>query len=376
MTTSKPRPTVLVVDDVPQNLTQIHGLLRGNYAVKVATGGAEALRLLQAGALPDLILLDILMPEMDGYMVCRQVKADPRTRDIPVIFLTALSDDVDEEMGLGLGAVDFLSKPISPSIMLARIATQLALKASADFLRDKNRFLEQEVTRRMEEADEVQDSLLRLLASLATLRAGTAEDTHLWRVQRILPLLLESLGGQAAFADWRDPEAVALAGRAAVLYDIGMAFVPDAIVRRNGALSPVEFETMAAHTTLGRQAIERVERQLGRTVPLLELAKELASRHHEKWDGTGYPLGLAGEDIPASARALAVVDCYVAMTSARPYRPAKPHAEALAYIAGEGRGLHFDPAVVDAFRRRERDIRVVLPQEAAGRAGKGAGQGA
>ena len=371
MTTSKPRPTVMVVDDVPQTLTQIHGLLRGAYAVKVATGGAEALHLLQTAPLPDLILLDILMPEVDGYMVCRQVKADPRTRDIPVIFLTALTDDVDEEMGLGLGAVDFLSKPLSPSIMLARIATQLALKASADFLRDKNRFLEQEVVRRMEEADEVQDSMLRMLASLAAMRDGTTDHAHLLRVQQMLPLLLEPLAGQPQFEEWQGPEAVALLVRAATLYDIGMAYVPDAIVRRHGALSSLEFETMAAHAKLGRQAIERVEHRLGRTVPLLLTAKELASHHHERWDGTGYPLGLAGERIPACARLLAVVDCYVAMTSARPHRPARSHAEALAAIVDKGRGLHFDPAVVDALRLREKDVRGLLPEPAARRGSKG-----
>lgn len=358
---------VLVVDDVPQNLSLITELLRRSYVVKVAAGGAKALEMLQAGPLPDLILLDILMPEVDGYLVCRRIKADPRTRDIPVIFLTALSDDVDEEMGLGLGAVDFISKPINPSIMLARIETQLALKAAADFLRDKNDFLEQEVVRRMEESDEVQDSVLRMLASLAGARASGGADHHLWRVQQCLRILLEQLDGQPRFAALQGADAVALACRAAMLYDIGMAMVPAEIVARPAALAAAELESVAAHTTLGRQAIEQIEQRLGRTVPLLEMAKEMACGHHERWDGKGYPKGLAGEAIPAVARALALADAYAAMTSPRPHRPAMGHVEALACIVDQERGRRYDPAVVDAFLARENDIRALSQQETARR---------
>ena len=341
------KPVVLVVDDTPENLSLMNDLLQGEYTVKVAPNGARALKAANAATPPDLILLDIMMPEMDGYEVCRQLKADPHTRDIPVIFLTAKSETEDEQKGLNMGAVDYITKPISPPIVLARVANHLALKQMADFQRDKAVFLEYEVARRTEEVHELQEATILMMASLAETRDNETGN-HILRTQYYVKALAEKLKDHPRFARFLTQETIKLLFKSAPLHDIGKVGIPDRILLKPGRFEPDEFEIMKTHTTLGRDAIMQAERRLGHSVPFLDFAKEIAYSHQEKWDGSGYPEGLSGDAIPISARLMAVADVYDALISRRVYKPAMPHAKAVDIIS-EGRGKHFDPDIVDAF---------------------------
>jgi putative two-component system response regulator len=360
--------TVLVVDDTPENLSLMHGLLREHYRILVAPNGERALSLAHGARVPDLILLDVMMPGMDGYEVCRRLQADPATRDIPIIFLTARADVADETLGLSLGAVDYITKPISPPIVLARLRTHLSLKVAADFLRDKSAFLESEVARRTREIEALQDVTVLALASLGETRDNETGN-HLRRTQHYVQRLAEQLKGHPRFARLLDDASIRLLFKSAPLHDIGKVGIPDHILLKPGRLTPEEFEVMKTHTTLGYEAILRAEQALGLDMPFLRFAKEIAHAHQEKWDGSGYPLGLAGEDIPASARLMAVADVYDALISRRVYKPPMPHAEALA-IMRQGRGSHFDPDVIDAFLAVEQDFLAIAerfadPDEAA-----------
>jgi putative two-component system response regulator len=343
------KPTILVVDDTPDNLTLMSSLLKDLYKVKVANSGEKALKIAEAEAQPDLILLDIMMPGMDGYEVCETLKANPRTREIPVIFLTAKSEVADEKRGLEMGAVDYITKPISPPIVLARVQTQLQLKASADFLRDKNVFLEAEVQRRTREVQAIQDVTILSMASLAETRDNETGN-HIRRTQQYIKLLAEYLlnNGNPRFTDYLSGNTIQILFKSAPLHDIGKVGIPDRILLKPGRFTPEEFEIMKTHTTLGRDSIERAEHELGVDVEFLRLAKEIAYSHQEKWDGSGYPQGLAGDAIPISARLMAVADVYDALVSRRVYKDAMPHDRAVAIIQ-EGKGSHFDPDMVDAF---------------------------
>ena len=339
--------TVLVVDDTASNLVLMNDLLKPYYTVKSAANGVRALKIANSGSPPDLVLLDIMMPEMDGYEVCRQLKADPSTRDIPVIFLTAKTETSDEQMGFELGAVDYITKPISPPIVLARVKTNLQNKAAADFLKDKNAYLEQEVARRTEEVRDIQDVTILTLASLAETRDNETGN-HIIRTQHYVKLLAEALQGHPRFAQHLDDATIDLLFKSAPLHDIGKVGIPDSILLKPGKLTPEEFDVMKTHTTLGKTAIEAAESRLGKNVPFLLCAKEIAYSHQEKWDGSGYPQGLAGDAIPVSARLMAIADVYDALISRRVYKAPFTHEAAMAIIQ-EGRGRHFDPDVVDAF---------------------------
>jgi putative two-component system response regulator len=343
----KPIATVLVVDDTPDNLSLMGGLLRDHYHVKVANQGEKALKIAQGEQPPDLILLDIMMPGMDGYEVCRRLKANLHTRDIPVIFLTARADMEDERLGLELGAVDYITKPISPPILLARVATHLALKATADFLRDKSAYLEREVALRTLEVQAIQDVTIMAMTSLAETRDNETGN-HIRRTQLYVKALAEHLRDHPRFAHVLTDRMVDLLYKSAPLHDIGKIGIPDAILLKPGKLTVEEFEIMKTHTTLGRNAIEEAERRLGMRVAFLSVSKEIAYSHQEKWDGSGYPEGLKGDAIPVSARLMAVADVYDALISKRVYKPAFPHEQACATIV-KGRGTHFDPDMVDAF---------------------------
>jgi putative two-component system response regulator len=351
------RPTVLVVDDATQNLSLMVGLLCDQYEVRVARNGLQALEIARSTMPPDLILLDVVMPEMDGYTVCRQLKSHPRTADIPVIFLTAKNEVEDEQQGFSLGAADYITKPISAAIMLARVKTHLALKASVDFLRDENVFLEQEVARRTAEVRAVKDATIVMLASLAETRDNETGN-HILRTQHYVRTLAVALQNHPRFADVLTETNIDLLFKSAPLHDIGKVGIPDRILLKPGPLSKEEFEIMKTHTTLGRDAIDMAERRLGRPVAFLEFAKEIAYSHQEKWDGSGYPQGLSGNDIPLSARLMAVADVYDALISRRVYKPAMPHQDAVDIIMA-GRGKHFDPDIVDAFWKIREECRAI-----------------
>jgi putative two-component system response regulator len=339
--------TILVVDDTPDNLVLMSALLEDVYRVKVANSGEKALRIAQSDRPPDLILLDIMMPGMDGYQVLEQLKSDIRTRDIPVIFLTAKSEIEDERKGLELGAVDYITKPISPPIVLARVRTQLSLKAAADFLRDKAKYLEQEVARRTREVKAIQDVTILAMASLAETRDSDTGN-HLRRTQYYLRALALQLKNHPRFARFLTDANIELLFKSAPLHDIGKVGIPDRILLKPGHLDALEFQIMKTHAMLGREAINHAEKSLGANVEFLGMAKEIAQSHQEKWDGSGYPQGLSGDDIPISARLMAVADVYDALISRRVYKEAMSHQQAVQIIA-EGKGTHFDPDMVDAF---------------------------
>ncbi|MFZ2949038.1 MAG: two-component system response regulator, partial [Desulfuromonadaceae bacterium] len=327
----KEKPTVLVVDDFPDNVSLLGTLLKDDYKIKVANNGEKALRIVRSDAPPDLILLDIMMPGMDGYEVCRQLKADPGHRDIPVIFLTARTEAEEERYGLALGAVDYITKPISPPIVMARVRNHLALKMVADFLRDKNDFLEQEVRRRTEEVQAVQEVTILALASLAETRDNETGN-HLCRTQRYVRILARKLKHHPRFAEFLSDAHIDLLFKSAPLHDIGKVGIPDSILLKPGSLEPDEFEIMKTHTTIGRDAIEHAERSLGKSVEFLQIAKEITLHHHEKWDGSGYPDGLSRDDISAYARLMAVADVYDALISRRVYREGMPHEKVVQIV--------------------------------------------
>lgn len=351
------RSTILAVDDTPDNLDLMSGLLQDRYRVKVAINGEKALQIARSADPPDLILLDIMMPGLSGYEVCERLKLDPLTRTIPIIFLTAMSATEDETRGLEIGAVDFITKPVNPPILLARVATHLHLKAAADFLRDQNSYLEAEVQRRGRELTAIQDVTIQAMAALAETRDSDTGN-HIRRTQHYVKALAEKLSEQERYRDQLDSHTIDLLYRSAPLHDIGKVGIPDRILLKPGRFTPEEFEIMKTHTTLGRDAIAMAERQLGLEVAFLRHAKEIAYGHQEKWDGSGYPEGRSGEEIPLSARLMALADVYDALISRRVYKEPMGHEQAVAIIR-EGSGSHFDPALVEAFLAIEQQFRSI-----------------
>ncbi|MEW5788086.1 MAG: HD domain-containing phosphohydrolase [Pseudomonadota bacterium] len=349
--------TILIVDDSAENLNVLSELLHPAYRVRAANSGEKALRIAGGPSRPDLVLLDVMMPGMDGYAVFTRLRADPATADIPVIFVTAM-DSVDAELhGLGVGAVDYITKPIVPDILLARVQNQLELKQARDRLRNQNEWLEAEVRRRMRENDLIQLVSIRALAHLAETR-DSETGNHILRTQGYVSLLGSLLGRHPRFSGVLNERHVELLARSAPLHDIGKVGIPDAILQKPGRLDAGEWEIMKTHAKLGTDAIALAERDAETPVEFLALAKEIAHWHHEKWDGSGYPDGLAGADIPLSARMMALADVFDALISRRVYKAALPFETAKAMIA-EGRGRHFDPDMTDVFLEHYDDFRAI-----------------
>ncbi|MFY9316809.1 MAG: two-component system response regulator [Burkholderiales bacterium] len=343
------RPIVLIVDDAPDIVTIINSLLSTRYRTKIARDGAQAVRAALEEPVPDLVLLDIMMPDMSGIEVCRHLKADARGRHIPVIFMTALAELSDEQRGFEAGAVDYITKPISMSILLARVQTHLALKQAADFLKDKNAFLQEEVARRTREVHVIQDLTIVAMASLAETR-DSETGNHIRRTQNYVRALARELQPHPRFAPVLGGDAIEMLYKSAPLHDIGKVGIPDAILLKPGKLTPAEFTIMKTHSALGHHAIVAAEKLINAPSSFLQYARDIAHYHQEKWDGSGYPDGLAGEAIPVSARLMAVADVYDALISRRVYKPPFPHAQSVEIIR-EGSGRHFDPDMVAAFLR-------------------------
>lgn len=358
---SNPKPTVLVIDDTPENLALLGNLLWDSYRVQLANSGAKGLKLAFETP-PDLVLLDIMMPGMDGYEVLEKLKADPRTQPVPVIFLTALSAPEDEERGLLLGAVDYITKPISPSVTLARVATHLHLKVVADILRDKSAFLEAEVVRRTRDMRAVQEVTLVALASLAETRDGETSGNVL-RTQNYVRSLCMALRDNPRYADQLDERAIDLIVLSAPLHDIGMVIVPQEVLRRAGPLTEEEFALVRQHTTLGARAIDLSQQRLAVDAEFLCRAREIVIAHHERWDGSGYPEGLRGEAIPLAARLMALADVYDALVTTRVYKASISHDDAVATIFASSGSL-FDPEIVAAFEQRRDDFRAIAERYA------------
>jgi putative two-component system response regulator len=341
------RPTILIVDDAPANILVVHALLRQDYQTKIATDGEKALLMAASQPAPQLILLDILLPGFDGYEVCRRLKGDPKTAEIPVIFITSKVDLEDEIRGFEAGGADYITKPISPPILLARVKTQLLLAEARVQLRDQNSLLERKVQERTRELAKVQEATLLAFGSLAETRDNETGN-HLRRTQQYMRQLAQKLRDHPAYQSYLSNEVIESLYRSAPLHDIGKVGIPDHILLKPGRLTESEYDVMKTHSRLGRDAIAAAERHLGQFSEFLSLAREIAYGHHERWDGSGYPQGLRGEEIPRSARLMAVADVYDALISARVYKPAFSHEEAVAEIR-KGRGTQFDPVVVDAF---------------------------
>ena len=341
------KPIILVIDNSPDSLALILAALKDNYLVRVASNGNDGLRMASSDTPPDLILLDAMLADMDGYAVCRRLKEETLTQRIPVLFLTTKSDEAEEEMGFELGAGDYITKPVSAPVLRKRVHTQLSLRASAEFLHDHDAFLETEVANRTKALTAIQNVTILAMASLAETRDADTGN-HLRRTQRYVRALAWKLSTNPRFSAFLTPSNVGLLFRSVPLHDIGKVGIPDRILLKPGKLTPEEFEIMKTHTTLGRNAIARAEDELGEDVAFLTLAKEIAYSHQEKWDGSGYPQGLKGEQIPISARLMALADVYDALISRRVYKEPLPHAQAVRIIE-QISGRHFDPDVVQAF---------------------------
>ena len=341
------QPSILIVDDTPANLRVLSELLKSTCRVCAANSGPLALQIAHDSP-PDLILLDVKMPEMDGYAVLAELLADPATRKVPVIFVTAMDGTHDEERGLDCGAVDYITKPIRPAIVLARVRAQLELKRARDILSDQNSYLEAEVERRMGENQLIQVVSIHALARLAETR-DPETGNHLRRTQEYVRTLANALKDHPRFSHFLDIRTIDAVAQSAPLHDIGKVGIPDHILLKPGKLTAEEWVIMKTHAELGSKAIEQAESDTEKPVEFLSFAKDIAHYHHEKWDGSGYPLGLSGDEIPIAARLMALADVFDALISKRVYKPAFSFEEAQRVIL-DGRGNHFDPAVVDAFQ--------------------------
>jgi len=315
--------TILVVDDTPENIDVLNGILRNDYKVKAALHGDKALKIAMSVPQPDIILLDIMMPDIDGYEVCQRLKANPKTAKIPIIFITAKVEIEDEAKGLALGAVDYITKPVSPPIVLARVKTQLALY-------DQNRELERKVYERTIELNNTRLEIIRRLGRAAEYKDNET-GLHVIRMSHYSRLIAEKMG--------LDDEWCELLFNAAPMHDIGKIGIPDSILLKKGKLNDEERELMNHHSEYGGEIIGDHD------YPLLAMAKEVALTHHEKWDGSGYPNQLAGESIPLAARIIAIADVFDALTSERPYKKAWTVEDTMKML-DENAGSHFDPAIV------------------------------
>ena len=362
-----PPGSILVVDDDPVTCGMVALLLgAAGYQVSEVESGEAALAQLaklDSLLLPDLVLLDIDLGQgIDGFEVCRRLKRSSAWHHIPVILVTGSSDPSYEQEGLSIGAVDYINKPVSPPIVLARVHTHLMLKAANDMLQDRNHLLEIELQHRYKEirmhTDELRVSREVTMVALASLTEIRDNETgaHIFRTQHYVRALATHLRDDPRFAAALDDEMIDRMFSAATLHDIGKVGIPDRILLKPAQLDAQEFEIMKTHTTLGANAIENAQLIAGTHEPLLDMAVQIARYHHEKWNGSGYPCGLSGEAIPLAARLMAVADVYDALISDRVYRRALSHEQALAIISA-GRGQHFDPAVADAMIALEADFR-------------------
>ncbi|MBF0303162.1 MAG: response regulator [Desulfamplus sp.] len=326
---------VLVVDDEPNNLQLMRHILSGDYQLSFAINGLNALEVARK-VMPDIILMDIMMPQMDGYEACKRLKSDKNTAHIPVIFITSMSDTEDESRGFELGGVDYITKPVAKMTVLARVSTHLALH-------DQQIACEKRVVERTAELEASQRSAVFMLGE-----AGDYNDTdtgvHIWRMASYSSAI-------ARFRGW-SIESAQMLELAAAMHDIGKVGIPDSILKKSGPLSDDEWKTMKTHPKIGYSILSKSN------TPLFCMASDVAMFHHEKWNGTGYPNQLKGLDIPESARCVAVADVFDALTMKRPYKEAWSIELAIEEII-KNSGSHFDPELVQCFLNIEPEIRYI-----------------
>ncbi|MBF0264731.1 MAG: two-component system response regulator [Gammaproteobacteria bacterium] len=338
---------ILIVDDTPENIELLRQLLKQDYTVIAAINGEKALKLAHGSSKPDMILLDIMMPGMDGYEVCTRLKEDPDTCEIPVIFITALTQTGHEAKGLELGAVDYITKPFEPLLVKSRIHNQLELKRHQDNL-------EQLVKERTRELAITQQVTIEAMGTLAEYR-DPETGGHIKRTQSYIRAVARYLSQHnEKYQQLLSDDIIEKLYNVAPLHDIGKVSVRDDILLKPGKLTKDEFELMKKHVEYGSQAIMSAEKRLGSS-SYFALAREIIENHHEKWDGSGYPNQKQGEQIPLSGRLMAIADVYDALISVRVYKQAMSHEQALDIIK-EGRDTHFAPDIVDAFMAIEQEV--------------------
>ncbi len=338
--------TVMLVDDTPANLEVLREMLQDQgYRVLVFPSGETALKALGRNV-PDLILLDIMMPDMDGFEVCRRIKDEERLRDIPVIFISALDDTANKIRAFTEGGVDYITKPFQERETLARVDIHIRLRRMQQELREYSLHLERLVSEKVREISSSQMATIHAMSKLAEYRDDQT-GKHIERTRELCRMLARKLRENPRYSPRIDDSFVDNIYHAAPLHDIGKVGIPDAILLKPGKLTEQEFEIIKKHAVIGGTTLGCVKDKYPQN-EFIKMGIALAMFHHEKWDGTGYPEGLAGEEIPLSARIMALVDVYDALRSERPYKKPFPHGESCRIIR-EGRGTHFDPAVVDAF---------------------------
>jgi putative two-component system response regulator len=358
---------IFFVDDNTANLMIGKKALIGKYHVFTIPSGPKLFELLEK-VYPDLILLDIEMPDMSGFDVIKRLKADPELADIPVVFLTAKNDALNEIEGLSYGAIDYILKPFSPPILLKRIENHMTmieqkeeLNAQKEFLKNYNQILRTEVEKQTERVVELQNSVLRTMSELVEYRDDITGG-HIERTQEYLRVLLTELISKNIYTDITHTWKLKFLLQSSQLHDVGKIAIGDAILKKPGKLTIEEFNIMKTHTTFGERVIERIEENTSER-DFLGHAKIFASTHHEKWDGSGYPKGLKYEEIPLQGRLMAIADVYDALVSSRPYKKPFSHSDACDIII-DGKGKHFDPVLVEVFLKKQKEFKEILESAA------------
>ncbi|MCF8092287.1 MAG: two-component system response regulator [Desulfotignum sp.] len=361
MTGNTEKPIVMTVDDTPANLELLQGILqKQGYEVAAFPRGAMALKAAAKNP-PDLVLLDIMMPEMDGFEVCRRFKDHPELKEIPILFISALDDPAKKIRAFSEGGLDYVTKPFQEEEVLARVNTHLCLHQAKKELERHNHDLEDLVE---EKVEEISDSQLATILAVSKLTEYRDDDTgrHIERTQTFCKILAQKLSN-TPYTDI-SPEFIDNIYHAAPLHDIGKVGIPDNILLKPGKLTPDQFETMKTHTTIGAKTLQQVRNRYPGNA-FINMGIALTRSHHEKWDGTGYPDGLAGKEIPLSGRIMALADVYDALRAARPYKKPFPHEKACRIIR-EDAGTHFDPAVAEAFISLESEFETCYARMANG----------
>ncbi|MDR3295414.1 MAG: response regulator [Clostridiales Family XIII bacterium] len=341
------RNIILLVDDNVTNLTMGKEILKTHYKV-YPTPSAEIMFDLLENILPNMILLDIEMPDMNGYDAIKILKNNPKWAEIPVIFLTSMTDEGSELKGLSLGAIDYVTKPFSASLLLKRIENHLFSEAQKKLLKDFNTNLEQMVHEKTAQIVNLQNAVMSTVADLVEFR-DEATGGHIARTQKYLEILINKMVEERVYYDEISDWDMEYLLPSAQLHDVGKIAISDTILNKPGSLTTEEFEIMKTHASIGVEAIRKIERNASEHT-FLKHARLIAGGHHEKWDGTGYPAGFSGTDIPLEGRLMAIVDVYDALISKRPYKKPFSMDESRRIIEG-GSGTHFDPALIDVFSK-------------------------
>ncbi|NLX19979.1 MAG: response regulator [Desulfobulbus sp.] len=344
------KPLIFIVDDGLENIQlAITHLRELDCDFAYATSGEQALGRI-ATTQPQLILMDVMMRGMSGFEVAEELGKDEATSSIPIIFLTARTESAAVAKGFTIGGVDYVTKPFKGVELLSRVRTHLEL-------RSYRANLERLVEERTHEAELLKDVIIEAMGELAEYR-DPETGNHIQRTRAYVQILARTLAQQGHFSDVLTSDYITLLWKSAPLHDIGKVAIRDSILLKPGRLTEEEFETMKKHTLYGEEVIANLEQMAGQPTSFLNCAKDIAGSHHEKYDGSGYPRGLAGDDIPLAGRIMAVADVYDALISKRVYKDSMNHEQAMTIML-EGKGSHFDPVILDAFLLVEPDFRQI-----------------